>query len=75
MIYLRHAMHYNRVEKNLRELYSRSPRKLNDVVTRLIVVATEKGNNTFTIVEGAINAVPSNNVNLILIPVKLGIYR
>lgn len=71
----RHAMHDSRGEKNMRELNSRSPRKLNDIAGRVIVVAKEKGNGDFTTVQDAINAVPANNTNSILILVKTGIYK
>eukprot|EP00253_Pinus_taeda_P012270 PITA_12270 len=49
-------------------------RKLIDVA-RVIVVAKEKGMGDFTTVQEAINAVPVNNTNLILIRVKPGIYK
>eukprot|EP00253_Pinus_taeda_P020617 PITA_20617 len=71
----RHAMHDSRGEKNMRDLNSRLPRKLNDIAGRVIVVAKEKGNGDFTTVQDAINAVPANNTNSILILVKPGIYN
>lgn len=49
-------------------------RKLIDVA-RVIVVAKQKGMGDFTTVQEAINAVPVNNTNLILIRVKPGIYK
>jgi pectin methylesterase-like acyl-CoA thioesterase len=68
-------MYDSRGEKNLRELNSRSPRKLNDVATRVTVVAKEKGNDDFMEIQDVVNAVPTNNMNLVLILVKPDIYE
>jgi len=47
--------------KNLKELSSTPSQKLNDVAASFIVLAKEKGNDHFTTVQDAINAVPANN--------------
>jgi pectinesterase len=47
---------------------------LNDVAARVIVVAKEKGNDDFTTIHD-VNAVPTNNTNLVLILVKPDIYE
>jgi pectin methylesterase-like acyl-CoA thioesterase len=51
------------------------PRKLNDVTTRVTVVAKVKGNGDFTTIQDVVNAVPANNMNLVLILVKPDIYE
>lgn len=70
----RHTVPDGHGEKSYRELKSRSSRKLISIA-KVIVVSKDKGNGVVTTVQAAIDAVPANNTNWILIRVKPGTYR